>query len=178
MPAGVEGAIIAALIAAAVSVLIFAVTQIIALAQRVGAGRRARIDAVLGALEAVILETRSPQVFRLWSKTEARAMLAVTALVGSLPRRDRPLLDFLWYTLNRLAGQGAERRVALSMDGIAAIRIWFGSKCNGRSFATARLIGAKDYESLFGSKPYSVKLPRGVRRPRKVHRPIETAKET
>ena len=116
MPAGVEGAIIAALIAAAVSVLIFAVTQIIALAQRVGAGRRARIDAVLGALEAVILETRSPQVFRLWSKTEARAMLAVSSLVGSLPAPRPATLGFPLVHVEQ-AGRPRRRAASRAVDG-------------------------------------------------------------
>jgi hypothetical protein len=176
MPASVQAAIIAALIAAAVSVLIFAATQIISVAQRVGESRRARVDAVAAAFTAVILETRSPQVVRLWSKTQPRLLLAVTELVGSLPRRDRPLIDFLWYTTHRISGQEAVRRAELSTDGIAAIRVWYGSKGNGRSYMTARLIGAKQ-ESLFGAKLYNVKLPRGVHRPRKFHRPLETRPE-
>lgn len=165
MAGPLDGAILAALIAAAVSFGIFAATQVIGLVPRISAGRRARVDAVLAALAAVILEARSPVIVRLYLKTQVRLLLAVTEMVGALPPRDRPLMDYMFRTSQRIAKQTALRRVECASEGLGAVQAWFGNRRNGRSFTTARLIDAKQV-SLFGSKPYDEKLPRGVRQPK------------
>jgi hypothetical protein len=115
----------AALISISVTVVLFAVTQILSIRQRKTEARSASVTRVLDALDRVARRHTWPVVAKKWLKPEVDYALLVPRLFVGLPKRDRVIGVWLATQVNLMAAAPTQTAVfKIAADASSQIANW------------------------------------------------------